>query len=102
MRVRWTTPARLQLRAHARHIALDNKTAARQVTRRVRAAVAGLATHPLKGRPGQVLDTRELVVAHTSLTVAYRVTEKIVEVIAVVHQAQEWPESFDSDQATAP
>jgi len=102
MRVRWTTPARLQLRAHARYISIDNKTAGRQVTQRVRRAVADLATHPLKGRPGRVLDTRELVVAHTSLTVAYRVTGQVVEVVAVTHQAQEWPESFEGDPATTP
>ena len=63
----------------------------------VRSAVAGLATHPIKGRPGRVLDTRELVVAQTSLTVAYRVAGQIVEVIAVIHQAQECPERFDED-----
>ncbi len=99
MRVRWTTPARLQLRAHARYIALNNPAAARRVTQRVRSAVSGLATHPLKGRPGRVLDTRELVVAHTSLIVAYRVTDKVAEVIAVIHGAQEWPESFDDPES---
>ncbi len=95
MRVRWSTPARLHLRSHARHIALDNPKAARGVVQRVRSAVAGLSTHPLKGRPGQVVDTRELVVAHTSLTVAYRIADHVVEIIAVIHQAREWPESFD-------
>jgi len=42
------------------------------------------------------VDTRDLVVAHTSLTVAYRVADHVVEIIAVIHQAREWPESFDN------
>ncbi len=98
MRVRWSTPAHLQLDRHAAYIAIDSPNAARQVVRRVRVAVRGLSTHPLKGRPGRVVDTRELVVAHTSLIVAYRVAGQTVQIVAVVHQAQEWPESFDSEE----
>jgi len=44
---------------------------------------------------GRVVDTRELVVPRTPFTVAYRVTEQIVEVVGVVHQARQWPESFE-------
>ncbi len=95
MRVHWSTPARLQLDRQAAYIAVDNPTAARQVVARVREAVKGLATHPLKGRPGQVTDTRELVVPRTPFTVAYRVRDQTVEIVAVVHQSQQWPESFD-------
>jgi plasmid stabilization system protein ParE len=34
-------------------------------------------------------------VSRTPFTVAYRVTDETVEVIAVIHQAQQWPESFE-------
>ncbi len=95
MRVRWSGIARHQLDRHAAYIALDNPTAARQVVQRVRTAARGLATHPLKGRPGRVLDTRELVVAHTSLIVAYSVIGQTVFIDAVIHGAQEWPETFE-------
>jgi len=95
MRVRWSRPARQQLDRQAAYIAIDNPVAARLVVQRVRAAARGLATHPLKGRPGRVLDTRELVVAHTSLIIAYKVIDQVVFIVAVMHGAQEWPESFD-------
>jgi toxin ParE1/3/4 len=95
MRVRWTPRARDGFRRQTRYIARDSPTAARQVAARVRAAVNGLATHPLKGRPGQVVDTRELVIPRTPFTVAYRVSEQFVEIVGVIHQAQQWPESFD-------
>ena len=96
MRVCWSTPARLELRRQTRYIASDNPTAARQVAERVREAAKRLAAYPLLGRPGRVVDTRELVVPRTPFTLAYRVTGQIVEIIGVVHQAQEWPESFES------
>jgi len=44
-----------------------------------------------------VIDTRELVVARTPFTLAYRVREQAVEIVGVIHQAQRWPESFDAD-----
>ena len=68
---------------------------AHQVAVRVREAAQGLAAFPLQGRPGRILDTRELVVSRTPFTVAYRVADQIVEIIAVIHQAQQWPERFE-------
>lgn len=100
MRVRWSLPARQQLDRHAAQIAVDSPAAARQVVQRVRAASRALGDHPLIGRPGRVVDTRELVVAHTSLTVAYRAIGQTVFVVAVVHQAQAWPPSFEGDPTT--
>jgi toxin ParE1/3/4 len=95
MRVRWTARARDGFRWQTRYIARDSPAAARQVATRVRDAVHSLATHPLQGRPGRVVDTRELVVPRTPFTVAYRVREQTVEVVGIVHQAQQWPESFE-------
>jgi toxin ParE1/3/4 len=98
MRARWSAAARRQLDRQATYIAADSPDAARLVVSRVRAAVRRLAAYPQQGRPGQVVDTRELVVPRTSLTVAYRVRGQVVEIIAVVHQSQQWPESFDEEE----
>jgi len=95
MRVRWSTPARLDFRRHTRYIVADSPAAARQISARVREAVKALATHPLMGRPGRVLDTRELVVPHTPFTIAYRVSSETVEIVGVLHQARQWPDRFD-------
>lgn len=62
---------------------------------RVHEAVSGLAAFPRQGRPGRVIDTRELVVPRTPFTVAYRIVSQTVEIVAVIHQAQQWPESFE-------
>jgi toxin ParE1/3/4 len=95
VKIRWSTPARLQLRRQSQYIAVDRPIVARLIATRVQDAVNRLAVFPLQGRPGRVIDTRELVVPRTPFTVAYRVTGETVEVIAVVHQAQQWPERFE-------
>jgi toxin ParE1/3/4 len=46
------------------------------------------------GRPGRVIGTRELIVPGTPYVVAYRVRESTMEVLAVMHSAQQWPTSF--------
>ncbi len=102
MPVRWSTPARADRRRQMRHIAGDSPTAARDVAACVRAAIGGLATHPLMGRPGRVIDTRELVVPRTPFAVAYRVSAQTVEIVSVVHQAHQWHEGFDVDGESLP
>lgn len=47
----------------------------------------------MAGRRGRAEATRELVVAGTPSIVVYRVTT-VVEILAVVHAARDWPESF--------
>ncbi|CLR06874.1 Uncharacterised protein [Mycobacterium tuberculosis] len=44
------------------------------------------------GRSGEIKGTREFVVTGTPYIVAYRVTEKQVEVLFVQHGAREWPD----------
>ncbi|HKO23711.1 MAG TPA: type II toxin-antitoxin system RelE/ParE family toxin [Chloroflexota bacterium] len=94
MRVRYVPRARAQLRRIGRYIAQDSPTAAQQVVARITEAVDGLATFPTMGRPGRVIGTRELIVPGTPYVVAYRVHENAVEVLAVIHSAQQWPTSF--------
>ncbi len=50
---------------------------------------------PQLGRRGRVKATRELVVAGTPFIVAYTVLRgQVVEILAVIHGAQEWPDEF--------
>lgn len=98
MRVRWTPAARDDFRREIQYIAHDSPGAARAVARRIRDAARRLATYPEMGRPGQVLDTRELVVPHTPYTLAYIISGQVVEIVGCTHQARMWPESFDLGQ----
>ena len=49
---------------------------------------------PYAGRIGRVEGTREIYVAGTSYLVAYRIVESTIHVLAILHGAQEWPDSF--------
>jgi plasmid stabilization system protein ParE len=49
---------------------------------------------PYAGRRGRVAGTREAIVPGTSYIVAYRVLEGAIHVLAILHGAQKWPESF--------
>jgi len=95
VRVRWTPRARDRFRHDTRFIALDSPTAAREVAARVRKAANSLADQPLLGREGRVLDTRDLLVPHTPYTIAYQVRGRVVEIVGVIHQARQWPETFE-------
>jgi toxin ParE1/3/4 len=49
---------------------------------------------PYSGRVGRVPGTREIVVASTPYVIAYRIVEKTIHVLAVLHGAQDWPQTF--------
>ena len=94
MKVRWTVPAVNQLQHIFEYIAAGNPDAAGRVVRRIRNAIHQTARMPKAGRIGRVAGTREVVVPGTSYMVAYRIVEDMIQVLAILHGAQEWPESF--------
>ncbi len=53
-------------------------------------AVAGLADHPLLGRPGKIPGTRELI-PHDRYCLVYEIEREAVWILAVVHAARQWP-----------
>jgi len=50
-----------------------------------------LAQHPKMGRPGRVKGTRELVISGTPFVVIYRLKARRVDIIRLLHSAQQWP-----------
>lgn len=62
MHLKWTRPAINDLREAGEFIALDSPQAAERMAERVKEAVEYLTEFPNIGRPGRVLETRELVV----------------------------------------
>ena len=75
-------------------IAEDNPAAAARLVDRIRSAAERLAVTPAIGRPGRVAGTRELIISGTPYIVPYRVTGDVVQVITVLHSAQQWPDRF--------
>lgn len=98
MRVRWTRPALNDLQDIQEHVARDNRSAAHKLINRLVDHIETLlGSSPEAGRIGRVSGTRELVVPRTNYIAAYRVRGSI-DVLAVVHGARDWPESFEEDE----
>jgi addiction module RelE/StbE family toxin len=87
-------PAANQLQNIFEYIAIENKAAAYRTVRRIREAILLTARMPYSGRIGRAEGTREITVSGTSYLVAYRIVENMIHVLAVMHGAQKWPESF--------
>lgn len=94
MHVIWLPRARDDLQAIEDYIAEDNPRAADLVTETILAASRTLREQPSAGRPGRVSGTRELVVPTTPYLIAYTAVERRILVLAVLHGARKWPESF--------
>ena len=95
MKLRWTRPALRDLEDIHAFIAERDPAAALRTARLLRAQAEGLTAHPLMGRAGRIAGTRELVVAGLPFVIAYRVTDTIVDVLAIRHGKREWPERME-------
>jgi toxin ParE1/3/4 len=81
--------------AHLRaRIATDRPGAAQQVAATILGTVDLLAEHPGLGRPGRVPGTRELIVPGTPYLIPYRVGGVRIEILAVFHGRQKWPQNL--------
>jgi toxin ParE1/3/4 len=96
MKIRWSPTAIADLESIRDHIAEDSPAAARKIAKRIKAAVNRLGQFPLSGRAGRVPETHELVIYGTSYIAAYRIQGDEVQIAAVLHGKQNWPESFAS------
>lgn len=91
MEIRWLQLALDDLAAIIRFIAEDDPAAALARAAAIREGVDRLlATFPAGGRVGRWAETRELVLPPYVIT--YRMTEDALEILAVLHSRQAWPE----------
>lgn len=91
MRVRWTRRALREQDEAFEWIVGENPVAARDVIDRTHAATRLLSDNPRLGRKGRIAGTRELVISRTPYIVVYRIGRDDVEILAVIHQARDWP-----------
>ena len=94
VKLRWTLPAVEQIREIFEYIADDSPAAAARTVERIRLSIRQASRMPFAGRMGRVGGTREVIVPGTSFIVAYRILEDAIHVLAILHGAQQWPESF--------
>lgn len=95
MRVRLSPRARQDVHEIIRHIACDSPRNARLVRERIKDAVEQLRLHPESGRPGRIDGTRELVIGHTTHIAVYRIVDRTLEIIAIIHESRQWPDDLD-------
>jgi toxin ParE1/3/4 len=93
VRVRWLDQAVEDLKAVRAYIARHNPSAAVDIAQRIRDALKILSDYPAAGRAGRVPNTRELVVTGTPYILPYRVRAETIEILRVLHGAQQWPEN---------
>jgi addiction module RelE/StbE family toxin len=91
MEVVWLHRAQQHLAEIVLYIAEDNRTAALSVRQRIENAANSLPAHPDMGRQGRIDGTRELIIGGLPYIIPYRVRQRRVEILAVIHAARRWP-----------
>ena len=94
MSLRWTERAAEHLEMLHAYVADDNPRAADAMIDHVLEAAERLAQFPQLGRKGRVPGTRELILPGTQIILAYRAHRNDVQILAVLHAARRWPDSF--------
>ncbi len=92
MRIVWSRRAIKHLSNVRDYIAQDSPDSAAQVAAKIVDAVERLTVYPNLGRPGRIPGTRELVVSGTPYIIPYRIRGNRIELIAVFHGRQRWPD----------
>jgi toxin ParE1/3/4 len=92
MRITWRPQARSDREDAIDYIAQDNPIAALGQLDRIEHQTDMLLRHPKMGRAGRVKGTRELVISGTPFILVYYLpTPQHVEILRLIHGAQQWP-----------
>jgi len=92
MRIVWSRSAIKHLVSVRDYLAQESPDSAARVAAQILDAVEQLVLYPNLGRPGRIAGTRELVVPGTPYVIPYRIRGNRVELIAVFHGRQRWPD----------
>ena len=92
MRIRWTDSAVRDFTQICDYIEKHgSSSAARRVALSIHQEIDLLAKFPEHGRTGRKPDTRELVFTGLPYLAIYRIRENAMEIVRLLHGAQEWP-----------
>ncbi len=94
MKIRWLVKAQLNFEAELLRIAEEDENAARRLAILVKEKTEMLKQFPETGRPGRILETRELVLTGFSYILPYRVRNGTIEILRFFHTAQKPPKSW--------
>lgn len=90
MKVIWTPEAEADRQDIVEYIADDNPIAAVRMDQLFSDAAATLTQFPMRGRPGTITGTRELI-PHESYRLVYEIEGETIWVLTLVHTARQWP-----------
>ena len=91
MNLVWLPAAIANRDSQLEYIARNNVRAAIEHGDRIAHQVIQLIEHPEIGRPGRIEGTRELVISRTPFILVYRINRDRIELIRMMHGAQQWP-----------
>ena len=91
MQIRWSPEAADDFESAIRRILEDNPSNAQRVAQIIYDRIAVLTTFPYRGRVGRIEGTRKLVIVPLPFIAVYRIKDEFVEIVRVIHGAQEWP-----------
>jgi toxin ParE1/3/4 len=94
VKIIWIPSALQDLKGISNWIAEGNLQAALDLVRTIRRSTQRLAQFPHSGRAGKVGNTFELVVPSTSYIVVYQISPEQINILAVLHAARMWPDTF--------
>jgi toxin ParE1/3/4 len=88
LKIVWTLTASRDRREQLEYVSEENPSAAYRLAGEIKNHVAHLANHPYMGRSGRKPGTRELVITHTPYIAIYRVKADTVQIVRLLHGAQ--------------
>lgn len=95
MKIVWTKLALKDLQQVRNYILKDHPQAANDMLERIGKSVDGLLAYQNLGRPGRLKGTRELMIVGTPYLVPYRIKKDQIQILAVMHGARRWPDTFE-------
>ena len=94
MKIIRTQTAIGDLKAVRDYITQTDPQAAQRVTIKLYDAASMLAQFPASGRSGRIPNTRELIISDLPFIIPYKVDEKCVQILAIMHTSRKWPDRF--------
>ena len=97
MRIKWLGLALADLDSIEAYIAQESLDGAVRAVLQVINGIELLQDQPNLGRVGRVDGTRELILTDVPYTVAYRVKNRSIEILRILHQSRQWPDNFANE-----
>jgi toxin ParE1/3/4 len=93
----WSASAIADVASQLEFVRIDNDAAATRLASAILRTAERVLAFPGSGRVGRVLGTREAVVPGSRLVLVYVLTSDTVHISRVLHGAQEWPPSNETE-----